>query len=182
MYNLLGLGLRFESHIPENVVDQMNDILVQHEHRGRERERDGERSAGWWQRERERDGERSAGWWQRERERERWGTLGWLVAERERDRERQREMGKRETERDRERDRERERGRGKAKRERDLRCKVWGEEESGVTAGLRPGFGIGWPDTFPVTSHCFPRPEASLVFRDPMSSLLKSRFWVFCSI
>ena len=32
MYNLVGLGLRFESHIPENVVDQMNDILVQHEH------------------------------------------------------------------------------------------------------------------------------------------------------
>jgi hypothetical protein len=29
--NLIGLSLRFESHIPENVVDQMNDILVQHE-------------------------------------------------------------------------------------------------------------------------------------------------------
>jgi hypothetical protein len=29
-----GLGLRFESHysyIPENVIDQMNHILVQHE-------------------------------------------------------------------------------------------------------------------------------------------------------
>ncbi len=32
MHNLLGLGLSFESHIPENVVDQMNYILVQHEH------------------------------------------------------------------------------------------------------------------------------------------------------
>ena len=31
MHNLIGLGLRFEPHIPENVVDQMNDILVQHE-------------------------------------------------------------------------------------------------------------------------------------------------------
>ena len=31
MYNLFGLSLRFESHILENVVDQMNDILVQHE-------------------------------------------------------------------------------------------------------------------------------------------------------
>ena len=31
MYNLIGLSLRFESHIPENVVDQMNDFLVQHE-------------------------------------------------------------------------------------------------------------------------------------------------------
>ena len=32
MHNLVGLGLSFESHIPEKVVDQMNDILVQHEH------------------------------------------------------------------------------------------------------------------------------------------------------
>ena len=31
MYNLLCLGLRFESHIPENIVDQMNCILVQNE-------------------------------------------------------------------------------------------------------------------------------------------------------
>ena len=31
MYNLFGLCLCFETHIPENVVDQMNDILVQHE-------------------------------------------------------------------------------------------------------------------------------------------------------
>jgi hypothetical protein len=31
VYNLIGLCLRFESHIPENVVDQMNDILVQQE-------------------------------------------------------------------------------------------------------------------------------------------------------
>ncbi len=30
-HNLVGLGLRFESHIPENVVDQMNHILVQNE-------------------------------------------------------------------------------------------------------------------------------------------------------
>ena len=32
MYNFIGLDLRFESHIPENVVNQMNDILVQHKH------------------------------------------------------------------------------------------------------------------------------------------------------
>ena len=32
MHNLICLSFRFESHIPENVVDQMNDILVQHEH------------------------------------------------------------------------------------------------------------------------------------------------------
>ncbi len=31
LFYLFGLGLRFESHTPENVVDQMNDILVQHE-------------------------------------------------------------------------------------------------------------------------------------------------------
>ncbi len=30
-YNLFGLRLRFESHIPEHVVDQMNNILVQYE-------------------------------------------------------------------------------------------------------------------------------------------------------
>jgi hypothetical protein len=28
-YNLVGLSLRFESHIPQDVVDQMNNILVQ---------------------------------------------------------------------------------------------------------------------------------------------------------
>jgi hypothetical protein len=27
-YNLLGLLLRLEAHIPEHVVDQMNDVLV----------------------------------------------------------------------------------------------------------------------------------------------------------
>ncbi len=32
MHNLICLSFRFESHIPENVVDQMNDILVQHKH------------------------------------------------------------------------------------------------------------------------------------------------------
>jgi hypothetical protein len=31
MHNLLGLGLRFECHTPENVVDQMNETLVQYE-------------------------------------------------------------------------------------------------------------------------------------------------------
>jgi hypothetical protein len=31
MHNLLGLGLRFECHTPENVVDQMNENLVQYE-------------------------------------------------------------------------------------------------------------------------------------------------------
>ena len=31
MHNLLGLGLRFECHKPENVVDQMNETLVQYE-------------------------------------------------------------------------------------------------------------------------------------------------------
>jgi hypothetical protein len=31
MHNLICLSFRFESHIPENVVDQMNDILVQYE-------------------------------------------------------------------------------------------------------------------------------------------------------
>ena len=31
MHNLICLSFRFESHIPENVIDQMNDILVQHE-------------------------------------------------------------------------------------------------------------------------------------------------------
>ena len=30
MHNLTCLSLRFESHIPENVIDQMNDVLVQH--------------------------------------------------------------------------------------------------------------------------------------------------------
>ena len=30
-YNLFGLRLRFESHIPKHVVDQMNNILVQYE-------------------------------------------------------------------------------------------------------------------------------------------------------
>ena len=30
-YNLFGLRLRFESHIPEHVVDQMNNSLVQYE-------------------------------------------------------------------------------------------------------------------------------------------------------
>ncbi len=30
-YNLVGLGLRFESNILENVVNQMNDIIVQFE-------------------------------------------------------------------------------------------------------------------------------------------------------
>ena len=32
IHNLICLSFRFESHIPENVVDQMNDILVQHKH------------------------------------------------------------------------------------------------------------------------------------------------------
>ena len=32
MHNLICLSFRFEFHIPENVVDQMNDILVQHKH------------------------------------------------------------------------------------------------------------------------------------------------------
>ena len=31
-YNLLGLLLRLEPHIPEHVVDQMNDVLVQNWH------------------------------------------------------------------------------------------------------------------------------------------------------
>ena len=31
MHNLLGLGLCFECHKPENVVDQMNETLVQYE-------------------------------------------------------------------------------------------------------------------------------------------------------
>ena len=31
MHDLLGLGLRFECHKPENVVDQMNETLVQYE-------------------------------------------------------------------------------------------------------------------------------------------------------
>ena len=31
MHNLICLSFRFESHIPENVVDQMKYILVQHE-------------------------------------------------------------------------------------------------------------------------------------------------------
>ena len=31
-YNLLGLLLRLEAHIPEHVVDQMNDVLVQKWH------------------------------------------------------------------------------------------------------------------------------------------------------
>ena len=31
-YNLLGLLLRLEAHIPEHVVDQMNDVLVQNWH------------------------------------------------------------------------------------------------------------------------------------------------------
>jgi hypothetical protein len=30
-YNLFGLRLRFESHVPEHVVDQMNNILVRYE-------------------------------------------------------------------------------------------------------------------------------------------------------
>lgn len=30
-YNLFGLSLRFESQMPEDVVDQMNNILVQYE-------------------------------------------------------------------------------------------------------------------------------------------------------
>jgi hypothetical protein len=30
-FNHFGLGLMFEFHIPANFVDQMNDILVQHE-------------------------------------------------------------------------------------------------------------------------------------------------------
>jgi hypothetical protein len=32
MHHLICLSLRFESHIPENVIDQMNNVLVQHEH------------------------------------------------------------------------------------------------------------------------------------------------------
>ena len=32
MHNLICLSFRFEPHTPENVVDQMNDILVQHKH------------------------------------------------------------------------------------------------------------------------------------------------------
>ena len=31
-YNLLGLLLRLEPHIPEHVVNQMNDVLVQNWH------------------------------------------------------------------------------------------------------------------------------------------------------
>ncbi len=31
-YNLLGLSLVFESHVPENIVDWMNNALVQKEH------------------------------------------------------------------------------------------------------------------------------------------------------
>ena len=31
-YNQLGLLLRLEAHIPEHVVDQMNDVLVQNWH------------------------------------------------------------------------------------------------------------------------------------------------------
>jgi hypothetical protein len=31
VYNLVGLSFSFESHIPENVGDQMNDILVENE-------------------------------------------------------------------------------------------------------------------------------------------------------
>ena len=31
-YNLLCLGLRLERHIPENVIDQMNNVLVQNGH------------------------------------------------------------------------------------------------------------------------------------------------------
>ena len=31
-YNLLGVGLRLEPHIPGHVVDQMNDVLVQNWH------------------------------------------------------------------------------------------------------------------------------------------------------
>jgi hypothetical protein len=30
MHNLICLSLRFDCHIPENVIDQMNDVLVQH--------------------------------------------------------------------------------------------------------------------------------------------------------
>ena len=32
MHHLICLSLCFESHIPENVIDQMNNVLVQHEH------------------------------------------------------------------------------------------------------------------------------------------------------
>jgi hypothetical protein len=31
MHNLLGLGLCFGCHKPENVVDQMNETLIQYE-------------------------------------------------------------------------------------------------------------------------------------------------------
>ena len=31
MYNLFGLRLRFETQMPEDVVDQVNNILVQYE-------------------------------------------------------------------------------------------------------------------------------------------------------
>ena len=31
-FNKLGLLLRLEAHIPEHVVDQMNDVLVQNWH------------------------------------------------------------------------------------------------------------------------------------------------------
>jgi hypothetical protein len=32
MHNILGLGLHFEPHILENVVNQMNEILVHYEY------------------------------------------------------------------------------------------------------------------------------------------------------
>ena len=46
---LFGLGLGFESHIPENVVDDMNDVLVQHVHflRDRSFDRVAEKKGNW---------------------------------------------------------------------------------------------------------------------------------------